>query len=101
MGNFSRAPSWQRQVRTKKPCSVRARLRSISLFDRSQSLYCFGLRALRPLNHLKLHGLALLKRSVSFFLYRRVMNEDVGATRLLYEPVALCVAEPLDLALRR
>src|SRR5262245_18380199 len=57
-----------------------------------------GLRALRTVNDLELHRLALLERAETVALNGRVVDEDVGASVALDESIPLRVVEPLDLA---
>ena len=67
-------------------------------FRTSKPFDGFCLWTFRPLNYFKLDDLALLQRLVPVSLYRRVVHEHVCATRLLDEPVTLCITEPLDRA---
>src|SRR5262245_8177659 len=57
-----------------------------------------GLRALRTVNDLELHCLALFERAEAVALNGREVHEDVAASVALDEPVPLRVVEPLDLA---
>ena len=64
-----------------------------------QSLHGFGLRSFRALDYFEFDGLALLERFVAVLFYGRVVDKDIGPTRLLDKSIALGIAEPLDLAL--
>src|SRR6185503_12745335 len=57
-----------------------------------------GLRALRTVNDLELHCLALFERAEAVALNGRVVHEDIAASVTLDEPIPLGVVEPLDLA---
>src|SRR5262245_57621432 len=57
-----------------------------------------GLRALRTVNDLELHCLALFERAEAVALDGRVVHEDIAASVALDEPIPLRVVEPLDLA---
>jgi hypothetical protein len=58
-----------------------------------------SLRAFRAIDNGELHHLTLFQCLVAVRLDGRVMNKNIRVARLLNEPIALGVAEPLDLAL--
>src|SRR4029453_1315298 len=62
--------------------------------------FCFvaGLRALRTVNDLELHCLALLQRPEAVALDCREVDEHIAAAVAFDESVTLGVIEPLDLA---
>src|ERR1041385_3046175 len=59
-----------------------------------------GLEALRTVDDLELHRVALTERAEAVRLDGGVVDEDILATVLRDEPEALRVVEPLDRALR-
>src|SRR5436853_7211718 len=58
-----------------------------------------SLRAFRAIDNGELNHLTLFQRLVAVRLDGRVMNKNIRVARLLNKPIALGVAEPLDLAL--
>jgi hypothetical protein len=78
----------------KEPPGSEVSLRAVLCFL-LERLDVFCLEALRPLYHVKLHRLALLKATESIRLNGREMHENILAGLTADEPEALGVVKPL------